>query len=45
MFGLILPGRAAQQAAQISDDRFVFQIEDAAHLNHLVTFLASKALP
>lgn len=42
MFACIVAGRPAQEAAQVAPDRFVFQLQDAAHVNHLVVFAASQ---
>lgn len=42
MFACIVAGRPAQEAAQVAPDRFVFQLQDAAHVNHLVVFTSSE---
>ncbi|KAL3842587.1 hypothetical protein ACJMK2_020581 [Sinanodonta woodiana] len=43
MFGLIVSGRIVQtDAQQISENKFIFNIQDADNINHIVVFLTGQ---
>jgi len=43
MFGCIVAGRPLQPAQQLSENKFLFSIADAANVNHICVFLLGTA--